>query len=330
MARLSAGYEKLTTNGSRALHDFFNITNILNPGGTFADAIGLAPHRLSPSSFEFPRLGRMSFRYKVPRSEFPLSAWLAVIDEVTTMALVANDDASVKSRRAGVSVSLYAERVETGGVDATRKGDVVRIDVGVTKIGRLLGFADAEITDPKTEKVICFGRHTKYLPGGIVTDFVLRKNVMPWMSWILSFFAGFSPPSPSSTQATTESLDELMRFCDVSEDGSSSTFVGGKPHFNFYQTLHGGCQAIMMETMASRYLSKRSRSPLQRRHQLRSVQIDYISSARKSVDVRVDALSEDRRSGGGITTGVTISRSSSTTAVSRGVLRWEESDDIRT
>ena len=52
------------------------------------------------------------------------------------------------------------------------------LSLSVIRLGQNIAFTKAEVIDIASGDVVCFGRHTKYLPGNIIQDAMLR-NAMP-------------------------------------------------------------------------------------------------------------------------------------------------------
>lgn len=154
------------------------------------------------------------FRYVIPNEAcskhfnytFPLSGFLAIFEDVTTWAIVAED----RDRRPGVSTSMYIERGSMGREDEFIKpGNTVDIIARVSKIGKVFGFAEADAVDVKTGKIICSGRHIKYLPSASFIQDLALGPLFPlskrFAESITDKFIDFKP-----------TMDEILHFTEMS------------------------------------------------------------------------------------------------------------------
>ena len=152
-----------------------------------------------------------------------LSTHLAVLDEVTTWALVLADP--VRSR-AGVSVGLQARWCGPARHRMFLNEDAaaphyVDITSTVTKIGRKLGFVRAEIFNPAGER-IGYGSHIKYLPMGFVTDFALSRRGWGLAKWYGKHWLE-EPPQYDDNDAKLKAVDlfesfQLVKDVDVGDN----------------------------------------------------------------------------------------------------------------
>ena len=116
------------------IRDRVHLFNRISPQN-FSSVLGLGPAALTdPSALSYDEdekgRGTLRLRYRIPPTacldggRFPLSAYLAVFDEVSSWAILAED----RSRRPGVSTELYAEIGPAGRRGrGMRCGDVVDI-----------------------------------------------------------------------------------------------------------------------------------------------------------------------------------------------------------
>lgn len=159
------------------------------------------------------------------RSLISLSTYLAMMDDITTYALMLADP---QRARAGVSVSLSAEwahdsvsrqstNVEYSMVGRL-PGDVVQISAQVRKVGRNLGFCSCEIRHVPSGSLICFGSHIKYLPMGAVMDFLQSQR--GWKLAQLYAEYGISKPQHETTTLPLSAIFDSFDFNRGTSRGS--------------------------------------------------------------------------------------------------------------
>ena len=106
-------WAKLNLNTSK-LYNVFNIFSFHSQGkGSFHKCIGINYNKLlHDSTFHN---GNLRVRYTVPQQGITLSGYLAVMDELTTLAVVAHPRSAC---RPGVSTSFYVELCSAEGIEA--------------------------------------------------------------------------------------------------------------------------------------------------------------------------------------------------------------------
>ena len=274
-----------------------------------------APSSSSPSSSTATKLHGSdnyphSFRYKIQKDAcilaqkqgnnygiggsaqshiFPLSAYLALFDEYSTIVLAHED----RTTRPGVSVSLFAQLQSD--VSSIKIGQEIDIKVRVTKIGNIFGFADAEAICCESGKVIASGKHVKYLPAGSYVQSLLLGPLLPLTAWITSketlFGAGGTQiETPLESNITMDEALSLNTSADqgndenaIDEANDAVNFFVQDHHCNPNGSLHvsidtdekyftvviqslsnfcipyfafikGGCQAMLIESIGNRYM----------------------------------------------------------------------------
>ncbi len=134
----------------------------------------------------------------------PLSGLLAVFDELTTLAILSED----RNNRPGVSTALSAELSSHGLMNLPRAGSIIDISVRVLKVGKIMGFANAVVTNPKGE-VIATGKHTKFLPHASYLQGLMLGRFLPMLSAV-SNFSQITNDNPSSSSIS--SVQEMVSF----------------------------------------------------------------------------------------------------------------------
>lgn len=193
-----------------------------------------------------------SFSYKIPQHAcfpvvphsvktrhdyvLPLSGYLAAFDDFTTLALI-NED---KQSRPGLSISLSAQLHPNYMTKTLPKANSeIDVQVHVTKIGNIFGFAKARAICCESNSVIATGNHVKYLPGGsLIQRFALDSRVLPYSAKIATWFGGtMSCMTTTSPQLSQQSM--CMEEALFMENYNSDFFVKGH-HCNPVESLHVG------------------------------------------------------------------------------------------
>jgi len=290
------------------LLDFLNLYNrVEGTPGFSTTALGLSRTDVGRILLEqqdehplrFVEQQQLHFRYPIHRhlrgglTAHSLSTHLAVIDEVTTWALVLADP--VRSR-AGVSVHLQARWC--GG--PARHGmflapHYVDITSTVTKIGHKLGFVRAEIFNAGER--IGYGSHIKYLPMGFVTDFALSRRGWGLAQWYAQHWLPEPTPQYDHDDAKFKDLFESFQVVkDVGDDNDApsdgtlmASFQPTESHASLGGALHGGCHAVLMERAADAYLQQQHSSSKLPPLQLDAMSVEYLASpsAQHAVGLRI-------------------------------------------
>jgi acyl-coenzyme A thioesterase PaaI-like protein len=272
------------------LLDFLKVGSRLEKSPSFSGALGLNPESVSASQVAFDldkqnltfRLP-LTQRIRLPRQEtVALSTYLAIIDDVTTWALILGDP---KRSRPGVSLSL---RGEWGPSQSGRgPGEEVDIVTTVNKIGRNMGFVRAEVRDAATGPLVCSASHVKYLPMGMLLDLMLSSY--GWNATKLYTEHVLSPPaSPTGDPPPLVDLFQSLKF--LSDNRAS--FEPAAIHASLGGPMHGGCQAIVMELAATKVAMRELGVSAVR---LDSMHVEYMSapsSKMVEVDVQIDSKAE--------------------------------------
>jgi acyl-coenzyme A thioesterase PaaI-like protein len=252
------------------LLDVLKVAAKMEKAPGFSNYLGLSPDfyaKLSPDELSFER---NTFHVRIPISEriylphrnaMSLSTYLAIIDETTTWAFVLADE---DRGRAGVSVSLDAKC----GPASRLPTDSVDVNATVTKVGRNMGFVQAEITDSKTQGLICHGSHIKYLPMGPLMDFMTSSRGANLTKWFADTFV--DDPRPHDNRPLAALFESFHM-----ESDTRATFVVAPEHASLGGPIHGGCQAILIELAATETLA---RLLPQLKSTMDSIHVEYLSS----------------------------------------------------
>lgn len=220
------------------------------------------------------------------------------------------------------------ERQQQQSFNNNQKNDPCWVDLEatVTKIGRNLGFVRGAIywhpggagassssssqskqQQPQKRRLLSHGSQVKYLPMGFLTDFALSQRGWP-LTKLYSEHCLSDPESPPSTNvleslqicpettATTHRFDERLRN-DENIHNTIATFQATPAHASLGGTIHGGCQAVLMERAADEFVrrllrkrphhSAKLQSNPPTSFQLESISVDYLSTPSRHVGLRV-------------------------------------------
>eukprot|EP00550_Attheya_septentrionalis_P009101 CAMPEP_0198284762 /NCGR_PEP_ID=MMETSP1449-20131203/4202_1 /TAXON_ID=420275 /ORGANISM="Attheya septentrionalis, Strain CCMP2084" /LENGTH=314 /DNA_ID=CAMNT_0043981975 /DNA_START=201 /DNA_END=1142 /DNA_ORIENTATION=+ len=266
------------------IRDLLSVSSQLTYPG-FGRALGTDPtnvlHHLEDLVHYNDSSSTLTFKYTIPPhavrrgGEMPLSGFLAVFDEVTTWAIVAQD----RKRRPGLSITLSAQvgpattTTTTTARRGIQAGDTVQINAKVVKSGKVLAFTEAEAIDVTTGDVICTGRHTKYLP----MPFLFELGLGPLFPLVKMYTNRLPPKYNDDWMDPT--IDDLLQFKDMSANHKTGTFHVENDHNNPLGSVHGGCQAMGIEMIGQGYADASLKTPMR----LHSITTTYMSTGRKEI-----------------------------------------------
>jgi acyl-coenzyme A thioesterase PaaI-like protein len=259
----------------------------------FSSLHGLSYNKISALSSEQLSFDHPALKLQLPltpqlllpkKDSVALSTYLSIIDDTTTYALVLSDP---HRARAGVSVSL---RVEWGpAASKCKPGDLVNVISKTTKVGRNLGFAQAEVRDSSSDELICFGSHIKYLPMGFFADFVLSSYGWPFAKIYSDYAGGSSTEEEDKSMSLAQSFESFH----FHENENRATFVASPFHASLGGPLHGGCQAVLMELAATEVAEREFGSAAR----LESISVDYMSPPNsKHVELEAAVVKQSQES----------------------------------
>ena len=195
----------------------------------------------------------LRFVYKVPpcvcvaHDTMPLSAIVAMVDEVTTWASIGKD----KSRRAGVSISLEAQLVEQDRPPVA--GDELVFSAKVEKVGRTLGFQSCEVHEARSGRLVARGYHTKMLDMGWAWNLAFGPLLLPVTERVIQA-VGVDRPPPEVDPSDPTILEHLLAPTRCEIDGAAGTAVATftclPDHLQETNLMFGGAQAMLHEVAA--------------------------------------------------------------------------------
>ncbi len=252
-------------SGMNKLKTFLSIAHKVKNPGFGGNILQIAPPSPYTTLQAYSKEEKtLKCTWKVPASatmgngELPLSALLAVIDDVTTWPLVSAD----AKCRPGVSVQLGAELI--GNPEPIRVGSTLTFVAKATKVGATMGFTTCDVKNEDGD-LICVGKHTKYLPMGRVYE-IMMGNFMPVLSWYANNF-GSKAGVDSVSDGESIGIDKVIGHePEIKVSPALCNPMGG---------LHGGAQAIATEFAAKAKIPKGAR--------LRSIDVAYMSTGKGTV-----------------------------------------------
>lgn len=280
-----------------------------NDAPGFNHALRLAVNHIDPDRNSWDKNEKvLTSRYKVvPQlcwngSSASLSTCLALIDEHTTQAIFG---AKPKVLLAGVSVHLQADLYRPVPV-----GTEVDIVSSVTRMGRNLAFCSAELRG-LDGTVHCRGAHVKYLPAD---NFLLNTMLSSTWAWpyMKAYFDRVPDIPPSDRDESLKALiDPHLNFKGPGE----ATFDVLTQHTNPFATLHGGCNAILLEMVGQQVADVLFDGP----SQLSSMQVQYHTVGKGQVEVKANVVSQNETD---VLMHVLVKRLQDGRIISDGSLRW--------
>lgn len=295
----------------RKAFDVLKFIDQLEQTPGFGNAIGFSFRHLSPDQFRFDddddtlkiRMSLTeSFLWKDSSSPSPslqrqqpvglLSTFAALVDEVTTVSLIVDDDG-----RPGVTVLLSMEAGPALHDDELRTGKGgIEITSIVQKKGQNMAFTRAEIRLVSTGRLVCWGSHIKFLNNlSTVGNLLVSSRGWPLLKAYGNMMRSSSSSSSNNNHIKEDdhgakTLAEL--FSSLQSDGRRATFtvdpalsslVGGP--------LHGGSHAILLERAAESAL------PSTDLFQLDSMRVEYISTPNYHPEIKMEVSLLPRNNG---------------------------------
>ena len=200
-----------------------------------------------------------------PVHVLPLSGYLALFDEYSTFALM-NED---RKTRPGVSLSLSARLGQRflGLKDACKNvstsiniapksprynnslpcaGDEIEIQVRITKIGNIFGFAEARAICSKSGDIIASGKHIKYLPVGSIAQKIVLGLMLPLSAKIASLWENtISSPQADSTEERIRLQEPHDTMHDALSMNKDDILTVKDCHCNPMGSLHVSIQTLL-------------------------------------------------------------------------------------
>jgi acyl-coenzyme A thioesterase PaaI-like protein len=245
----------------------------------------------------------------------PVSAQLALFDELSTQAVMLVD----KTSRAGVSINLSTEQYAD-----TKPGDEVIIKCMPEKIGKRVGFIAMTMEDATSGKLLARGHHVKYLDQGAIWDTIGSATFLPFLLYFIETYAKslmqssfgkkvlsfFLPPNALSKRNAprelTDGLDATYQGLKVSATpvNNIASFQVETYFCNPFKTLHGGAIGMGIEQSAHELLTT-AMTPEAKQlagKRMRAMEIRYLTPLKGTVHVATSVSLVTNAFGNGIST----------------------------
>eukprot|EP00934_Nitzschia_sp_Nitz4_P004418 Nitzschia sp. Nitz4//scaffold103_size77763//13148//14080//NITZ4_005440-RA/size77763-processed-gene-0.4-mRNA-1//1//CDS//3329532313//4408//frame0 len=227
----------------------------------------------------------LTYRYKLSPDvpKFTLSLLTAIMDELSTDAIFHMGNPSPP----GLSVHLQTELVSIASLDSYDELDVVNV---ITKLGRKLAFTRTEFICPQTKELVAVSTHIKYLPTGSIFMDAIFTSPMLWDFFHHIQIRSFKVPFFEEKPLFEETIKKNLEY----KGPSTATFQVTKEHTNPFGSLHGGCHAILMETVAETFAKAQLKCDKVR---LDEIDVEYLGIGKDTMAIVCQTL-------GASTTGV--------------------------
>lgn len=247
----------------------------------FAHALKLSYQLMDRSRLSTTSKTNLNYRFKLSDDipKITMGFFMAAMDEMTTNACFR----VALPCQPGVSVQMQTELAQ--GVDLTQVVDH-EIDIlnYVIKQGRTLSHTRTEYREASTQKLLAFSTHVKYMPtGSRIMDLVFTNK---YLYGILSRF--FLEPVKLPLYEEHGLYDKVIGSHLEFHGVDRATFHCSLEHTNPFGSMHGGCVAMVMETVGLRY----AQDMLDETAQLQAMQIDYVAAGRGSLTVVCQLLAQ--------------------------------------
>ena len=181
--------------------------------------------------------------------------------------------------------------------NSTSDNNEVDIINSVTKLGKTISHTRTDFRCAKTQELIAFSSHVKYMPTGSPFMALLFRNrfLNEWFIW-------YSLRGAKIREYEEKNLfgDVLLSNLDYSIGGATTdpsegshlqaTFNVTKEHTNAFGGLHGGCHAMVMEQVGSSFAQRKLDS---KEVLLEAMQVEYIGAGQLGpVDVYCETIGE--------------------------------------
>ena len=198
------------------------------------------------------------------------------------------------NNRPGVSIHLETQVFEQSkeiiiADNDKNKGIDVLVATKVRKIGRTVGFCDITMHTADGHTLLAKGSHIKFLPMGIIWDWLLNPTFLPFFMYFLNSIplywkAMLAPNFKHQGQAKIEKMS-VFEELNISQDGC---FKVNPMLCNPVGALHGGALAVACEEVITRKVAGSKR--------VNDLEIKYLRSMKG--DITVEIIDEDSREEG--------------------------------
>ena len=247
-----------------------------NPG--FSHALKLSYNTIDKSQISIGP-NSLNYCYKLS-SDVPkltLGLLTALMDELTT-------DACFRVGLPcppGVSLQMHTELVDHTELSTFTEINVINV---VTKLGKTVSHTRTEFRSVDTDQLIAYSTHVKYMPTGNRILDVLMTNRTLYDLFERFYLRKTKIPHFDHKPLFKDVIQSHLEFHGLGQ----ATFHSTREHTNPFGALHGGCHAMLMETVAESL----ARVELQTDSVvLQAIHIQFLSPAKGSIDVVCEIIS---------------------------------------
>ena len=247
-----------------------------NPG--FCHALKLSYNTIDKSKLSVGP-NSLNYHYKLSSDvpKFTIGLLTALMDELTSCACFRVGSPCPP----GVSLQMQTELVDY--IELSTFSEIKVMNV-VTKLGKTVSHTRTEFRSVDTDQLVAYSSHVKYMPtGNRILDVLMTNRTLD------DLFERFY-----LRRTKVPFFDQKPLFNDVIQSHlechglGQATFHCTREHTNPFGALHGGCHAILMETVAEPL----AKAQLSMDHvHLQAIHIQFLSPAQGSINVVCEIIS---------------------------------------
>jgi acyl-coenzyme A thioesterase PaaI-like protein len=253
-----------------------NLLRASKPG--FAHALKLSYNTIAKERLSVGPT-TLTYRYRldqdVPRASLGLLT--ALMDELSTDACFRVGQPSAP----GVSLQMQTELLVRD-LPETKEIDIINT---VTKLGRTISHTRTNFLCASSQTVLAHSSHVKYMPTGSLFIDWLFNNKLAFNLYSKLVLPRLGEPLLYEEKPLVK--DVLHSHLEFQGLGRA-TFHITREHTNGFGSMHGGCQAMVMEQVAEAYA--KAELHCDTAVILEAIQIDYLGAAKGTIDIVCETL----------------------------------------
>ena len=185
-----------------------------------------------------------------------------------------------------INISPVADSDQNKGID-------VLVATKVRKIGKSVGFCDITMHSADGHTLLAKGSHVKFLPMGIVWDWLFSPTLLPFFMYILNsiplYLKAMIAPNFKHQGLPKMEKKSIFEELNISKEG---TFKVNPMLCNPVGALHGGALAVACEEIITRKIASSK--------QVIDLEIKYLRTMKGDITIEMkdeDPIEENRRYG---------------------------------
>ena len=256
-----------------------------NPG--FGHATKLSYNLIDKQRFSITGPKSLCYRYKLSPdvSKYTTGLLTALMDELSPYPCFRVGQPSAP----GLSLQMQTELVPSKQTGlALESLEELEIDSVVTKLGRKIAFVRTDFRDTKTNQLVAFSSHVKYMPtGSFVVDWIMNNRFL-YDLYEKFYLQSAQVPFHEEKPIVQGVLRPHLQFINAGQ----ATFEVTQEHTNPFGSLHGGCHAMVMEMVAEAFAKDTLGCD---KVILEAIQIEFLAAGKlgKTLDVFCESLGAD-------------------------------------